>query len=89
VLVKHVLRNSLSSTITNLGLTLPYVFSGALIIEELFNFPGIGLLFWNASQSRDYPVLLGVVLVVTASVVVGSLLADIGYAIIDPRVRYA
>ena len=88
VLVKHVLRNSLSSTITNLGLTLPYVFSGALIIEELFNFPGIGLLFWNASQSRDYPVLLGVVLVVTASVVVGSLLADIGYAIIDPRVRY-
>jgi peptide/nickel transport system permease protein len=88
VLVKHVLRNSLSSTVTNLGLTLPYVFSGALIIEELFNFPGIGLLFWNASQSRDYPVLLGVVLVVTASVVVGSLLADIGYAIIDPRVRY-
>jgi peptide/nickel transport system permease protein len=89
VLMKHVLRNSMSSTITNLGLTLPYVFSGALIVEELFNFPGIGLLFWNASQSRDYPVLLGVVLVVTASVVVGSLLADIGYAIIDPRVRYA
>jgi len=89
VLVRHVMRNSLSSTITNIGLTLPYVFSGALIIEELFNFPGIGLLFWDASQSRDYPVLLGVVLVVTASVVAGSLLADIGYAIIDPRVRYA
>jgi peptide/nickel transport system permease protein len=88
VLMKHVLRNSLSSTITNLGLTLPYVFSGALIVEELFNFPGIGLLFWNASQDRDYPVLLGVVLVVTASTVVGSLLADVGYAIMDPRVRY-
>ena len=89
VLLRHVLRNSLSSTITNIGLTLPYVFSGALIIEELFNFPGIGLLFWDASQSRDYPVLLGVVLVVTASVVVGSLVADIGYVAIDPRVRYA
>jgi peptide/nickel transport system permease protein len=88
VLMKHVLRNSLSSTITNLGLTLPYVFSGALIVEELFNFPGIGLLFWNASQDRDYPVLLGVVLVVTATTVAGSLLADIGYAIMDPRVRY-
>jgi peptide/nickel transport system permease protein len=88
VLMKHVLRNSMSSTITNLGLTLPYVFSGALIVEELFNFPGIGLLFWNASQDRDYPVLLGVVLVVTASTVVGSLLADVGYAIMDPRVRY-
>ena len=88
VLMRHVLRNSLSSTITMIGLTLPYVFSGALIIEELFNFPGVGLLFWNASQTRDYPVLLGVVLVVTAAVVVGSLLADLGYAALDPRVRY-
>jgi peptide/nickel transport system permease protein len=89
VLMRHVFRNSMSSTITMLGLTLPDIFSGALIIEELFNFPGVGLLYWNASQDRDYPVLLGVTLVVTASVVVGSLLADIGYAIMDPRVRYA
>jgi peptide/nickel transport system permease protein len=88
VLLAHVLRNSMTSTITMVGLTLPLVFSGALIVEELFNFPGIGLLFWNASQTRDYPVLLGVVLVVTASVVAGSLLADIGYAVLDPRVRY-
>lgn len=88
VLLSHVLRNSMSSTMTMLGLTLPYVFSGALIVEALFNFPGIGLLFWNASQSRDYPVLLGVVLIVTAAVVAGSLLADIGYATLDPRVRY-
>lgn len=88
VLLRHVLRNSMGSTMTMLGLTLPYIFSGALIVEELFNFPGIGLLFWNASQNRDYTVLLGVVLVVTASVIVGSLIADIGYAILDPRVRY-
>jgi peptide/nickel transport system permease protein len=88
VLVSHVLRNSMSSTMTMIGLTLPYVFSGALIVEALFNFPGVGLLFWNASQDRDYPVLLGVVLVVTAAVVAGSLLADIGYAMLDPRVRY-
>ena len=88
VLSRHVLRNSMTSTMTMLGLTLPFVFSGALIVEALFNFPGIGLLFWNASQDRDYPVLLGCVLVVTASVVVGSLLADIGYAVLDPRVRY-
>jgi peptide/nickel transport system permease protein len=88
VLTSHVLRNSMTSTMTMIGLTLPYVFSGALIVEALFNFPGVGLLFWNASQDRDYPVLLGVVLVVTAAVVVGSLLADIGYAVLDPRVRY-
>lgn len=88
VLLSHVSRNSMSSTMTMIGLTLPDVFSGALIVEALFNFPGIGLLFWNASQTRDYPVLLGVVLVVTVAVVVGSLLADIGYAVLDPRVRY-
>jgi peptide/nickel transport system permease protein len=88
VLTRHVLRNSMTSTMTMIGLTLPFVFSGALIVEALFNFPGIGLLFWNAAQDRDYPVLLGVVLVVTAAVVVGSLLADIGYAVLDPRVRY-
>ncbi len=88
VLLAHVLRNSLTSTMTMIGLTLPYVFSGALIVEELFNFPGVGLLFWNASQTRDYPVLLGVVLVVTGAVVAGSLLADLGYAALDPRVRY-
>lgn len=87
VLARHVLRNSLLSVMTLVGLTLPYVFSGALIVETLFNFPGIGLLFYDASQDRDYPVLLGVVLVVTVTVVVGSLLADLGYALLDPRVR--
>jgi peptide/nickel transport system permease protein len=87
VLARHVLRNSLLSVMTLVGLTLPYVFSGALIVETLFNFPGIGLLFYDASQDRDYPVLLGVVLIVTVTVVVGSLLADLGYALLDPRVR--
>jgi peptide/nickel transport system permease protein len=87
VLARHVLRNSMLSVMTLIGLSLPYVFSGALIVETLFNFPGIGLLFYDASQDRDYPVLLGVVLVVTVTVVVGSLLADLGYALLDPRVR--
>jgi peptide/nickel transport system permease protein len=88
VLFRHVLRNSLTSTVTMIGLTLPYVISGSLIIEALFNFPGMGLLFWDAAQQRDYPVLLGVVLVVTVATVVGNLLADLGYAALDPRIRY-
>ncbi|MHB1928757.1 MAG: ABC transporter permease [Acidimicrobiales bacterium] len=88
VMLRHVLRNSLTSTVTMVGLSLPFVISGSLIVEELFNFPGIGLLFWNASQDRDYPVLLGVVLVVTMATVVGNLLADLGYAALDPRIRY-
>ncbi|MGC9220167.1 MAG: ABC transporter permease [Solirubrobacteraceae bacterium] len=87
LLARHVLRNSLSSTITMVGMTLPYVLSGSLIIEALFNFPGMGLLFWNAAQDRDFPVLLGVVLVVTLATVIGNLLADLGYAALDPRVR--
>lgn len=87
LLRRHVLRNSLTSTVTMIGLTLPYVLSGSLIIEALFNFPGMGLLFWNAAQDRDFPVLLGVVLVVTVATVVGNLLADLGYAALDPRIR--
>ncbi|MGP8162677.1 MAG: ABC transporter permease [Acidimicrobiales bacterium] len=87
ILVHHVLRNAFSSTMTLIGLAVPYVFSGSLIIEALFDFPGVGLLFWNAAQNRDYPVLLGVVLVVTLATVIGNLLADLGYAWLDPRVR--
>ncbi len=88
VLLRHVLRNSVMSTVTLIGLSLPYVLSGALIVEALFNYPGVGLLFWNAAQDRDYPVLLGVVLVVTVATIVGNLLADIAYAVLDPRIRY-
>ena len=89
VLFGHVMRNSLTSTVTMLGLTLPYVISGSLIIEALFQFPGVGLLFWNAAQTRDYPVLLGVILVVTVATIIGNLAADVTYAVIDPRVRYS
>ena len=86
-MVRHVFRNSLLSVMTLIGLTLPYVFSGDLIVEALFNFPGIGLLFYNSAQQRDFATLLGVILVVTVTVVVGSLLADIGYSLLDPRIR--
>jgi peptide/nickel transport system permease protein len=89
VMLRHVLPNSLFSTITLLGLSIPYIFSGALIVEALFNYPGMGLLFWNAASSRDYPVILGVTLVVALATVVGNLAADLVYAIVDPRIRYA
>lgn len=89
MLMRHVLRNSLISMVTLFGLTLPFIVSGALIIEQLFNYPGMGLLFWNAAQQRDFPVLLGVTLVVTVVTVVGNLAADIGYAALDPRIRYS
>jgi peptide/nickel transport system permease protein len=87
ILFGHVLRNSISPVVTLLGLSLPFVLSGTLITEQVFNYPGVGLLFFDAATSQDYPVLLGVVLVVGAATVIGSLLADITYALLDPRVR--
>jgi peptide/nickel transport system permease protein len=88
VLIWHVLRNALSPVVTLLGLSLPFILSGTLITEQVFNYPGVGLMFVTATSTQDYPVLLGVILVVGVATVLGSLLADIGYAVLDPRVRY-
>ncbi|GAA3754294.1 ABC transporter permease [Streptomyces tremellae] len=87
ILVRHVLRNALIPLVTLLGLYLPTLFSGALVVESMFNYPGMGLLFWNAAQGSDFPVLLGVTLVVGVATVVGSLVTDIAYALLDPRIR--
>jgi peptide/nickel transport system permease protein len=88
ILVRHVLRNSLLPYISAVGLTLPTLVSGALVVEVLFQFPGMGKLFWTAQQHRTYPLLLGVLLLVTGAVVIGNLLADLAYAALDPRIRY-
>jgi peptide/nickel transport system permease protein len=64
------------------------VFAGALITESVFNYPGMGYLFFQSALNQDYPVLLGITVVVAVATVVGSLLADIAYAVLDPRVRY-
>ena len=89
VLWGHVLRNALIPIATLIGLSLPALFAGALVTESIFNFPGMGLLFWQAAQTSDYPVELGVVLVTAVATVLGNLLADLSYALLDPRVRYA
>lgn len=88
VLVRHVLRNSLIPIATLLGLSLPGIIAGALITEAVFNYPGMGYLFYQAALNQDYPILLGITLVVAVATVVGSLLADVAYAVLDPRVRY-
>jgi len=88
ILLRHVLRNSLLPFISAVGISLPLLVSGALVIEILFDYPGMGLLFWDAQQHRTYPVLLGIILVVSAAVVIGNLLADLAYAALDPRIRY-
>ncbi len=89
VLLGHVCRNALGPIATQLGLFLPVIMAGTVITESVFNYPGMGLLFWNAAVARDYPTELGVVLVVAVATVFGSLCADIAYAVLDPRIRYA
>ncbi len=84
----HVFRNSLVSIVTLLGLSLPTLVAGAIYIEVVFNYPGMGLAFYTAASNVDYQVLLGLTLLATVATVIGNLLADIGYAILDPRVRY-
>jgi peptide/nickel transport system permease protein len=88
IVTRHLLRNSILPIITLVGLSLPGVLSGAIIVEALFNYPGMGWLFWTATGAHDYPVLMGFTIVVAAATVLGNLLADIAYAIADPRVRY-
>ncbi len=89
VLYRHALRNALIPLITLLGLSVPGIVGGALITETVFNFPGMGLLATNAAINNDVPLLLGTTFVGALATVVGSLLADILYAVADPRVRYA
>ena len=89
VLWGHVFRNSLISIVTLLGLSLPTLVAGAIFIEVVFNYPGMGLAFYSAALNVDYQVLLGFTLVATLATIVGNILADVGYAVLDPRVRYA
>lgn len=88
ILRRHIARNAFGPIATQLGLFVPVLLAGTVITESVFNYPGMGLLFWNASVARDYPVELGVVLVIAVAAVVGSLLADLAYAALDPRIRY-
>jgi len=88
ILSRHVLRNSLLPVVTMVGLSFPNVIAGAVIAEEVFNYPGMGLLMYQASTSHDFPILLGCTLIIGVATVAGSLAADIAYAVLDPRVRY-
>lgn len=89
ILFRHVLRNALIPFITLLGQSLPVLFGGAVITEQIFAYPGMGQLFWQSAINRDYATLLGMTVISAFLVIVGNLFADIMYAVVDPRVRYA
>jgi peptide/nickel transport system permease protein len=87
VLLRHLVRNAFLPMITLIGLSIPALLAGNLICETVFNFPGLGLLFYNSLGSADYPILLAYTLVGAVLVIAGNLLADIALTVADPRIR--
>jgi peptide/nickel transport system permease protein len=87
VLVRHAFRNALLPVITIVGLSLPNLIGGAVIIEALFNWPGLGLLYYTAIGQRDYPSMMAMVILSGAIVLISNLTADLAYAVADPRIR--
>jgi len=88
VLTHHLLRNSCLPMITLIGLSIPALLAGNLLVETLFNYPGLGLLFYNALGNEDYPVLLAYTVLGGVLTVIGNLIADVAVAAADPRIRY-
>jgi len=88
VILKHALRNSLIPVITLLGLYLPFLFSGTVFVETIFAWPGMGREIVNAIAQRDYPLVMATTFLFALLVVLGSLIADVLYAVADPRIRY-
>lgn len=87
-MVRHALRNAAIPIITVIGLQTGYLLGGAVVIEQIFGLPGIGLMILDGIYQRDYPVVQGAVLFVAVVFVVVSLLVDLTYAFLDPRIRY-
>jgi peptide/nickel transport system permease protein len=87
VLYKHALRNAALPFVTIIGLDIPYLLGGALVTESVFAWPGMGRLFWEYAQRGDFPVVLGVLLIVSSAVVLFTIITDMVYTLVDPRIR--
>jgi peptide/nickel transport system permease protein len=88
VLSRHLLRNSLITVVTLVGLSIPGILTAGLIVEQVFNYPGLGYLYYQSAVTSDFSEMLGITVLVAMATVIGNLLADIGYAVLDPRIRY-
>ena len=84
----HAFRNALIPLVTLITMNIPLIFSGALITEQVFAWPGMGRLFVDHANRGDYPVLMGLVLTVSVLVILFNLIADVAYAVLDPRIRF-
>jgi peptide/nickel transport system permease protein len=89
VVMRHAFRNAAIPLVTLMALDLPFIFSGALFTEVIFAWPGMGRLFFTAAERRDYPLLMAIVMITATLIVLSNLLADVLYAVLDPRIRYS
>ena len=89
VIFKHALRNALLPVITILGLSIPGLIGGSVIFETIFAIPGMGQLFYASVMARDYPTIMGILVIGAVLTLVGNLIADFSYALADPRIRQA
>src|SRR5919205_345744 len=87
VVLRHALRNALIPLITVVGIQIPMLFAGAVVVEQIFSWPGMGQMALASITQRDYPVLTGFILIVAVLVLVSNLIADLAYAVVDPRIR--
>jgi peptide/nickel transport system permease protein len=88
VIYKHALRNALLPVVTYEGYAVGFLLGGAAVIESVFSWPGLGKFMVDAATSRDYPTLMGLSMIITLMVLISNLIADLSYAIVDPRIRY-
>jgi peptide/nickel transport system permease protein len=88
VIVGHALKNAALPLVTIVGMDLPLLLTGAVVTESIFAWPGMGRLFWDAAQDTDIPVLMGILLIISALVIVFQIITDITYTFLDPRIRY-
>lgn len=89
IMLRHAFKNALMPVVTILGLSIPGLIGGGVIFETIFGIPGMGQLFFSSVMSRDYPTIMGMLLIIAILTLIGNLLADISYALIDPRIRKA
>jgi len=89
IIVRHAFSNTMIPMVTQLGFVLPALVSGSIVLEKIFSWPGMGMLYIQALSGRDYPVIMGLTLMFSVLTLLGQLLADIAYAFVDPRVTYS
>ena len=89
VLIKHGLQNAFIPVVTRIGMMIPFLVGGAVVTEQIFAWPGLGSLMVLSINSRDYPVIMGITVFIAAAVLIGNIIVDLIYGLLDPKIRYS